>query len=147
MTSSTEVIARRKGSPLSPPFNIHPKDVYLDAYDVVDEHGNLLSDDVIQTIKELQAAPVCNSAPYVSGVGTVGEILNCTMGEWTGQPTSYSYQWKSDGVTDLGTGSNYTVLSADSGHSITCIVTATNEIGSTVSPPSNAVQASAGPSK
>jgi hypothetical protein len=82
--------------------------------------------------------PACTTAPYVSGMGAVGGVLNCTMGNWTGTPTSYAYQWKSDGVTDLGTGPSYTVQPTDSTHSITCVVTATNAAGSTAAPPSNA---------
>jgi hypothetical protein len=85
------------------------------------------------------APPVCSTTPYVSGTGTVGQTLQCTMGNWTGEPTSYSYLWKRDGVTDVGTGNAYTVADIDVGHSLTCIVTATNAKGSTAAPPSNAV--------
>jgi hypothetical protein len=83
---------------------------------------------------------VCNTAPYVGGVGAVGETLTSTMGTWTGTPSSYAYQWISDGTTPLGTDASYVVDAADSGHSLTCVVTATNTFGSVQSPPSNAVQ-------
>jgi hypothetical protein len=91
--------------------------------------------------------PVNKTAPYVSGVGTLGEKLHCTMGTWDGEPTSYAYGWKRASTdpalppTDIGTGPDYTVAAIDSGHSITCIVTAANALGSTISPPSNAVLA------
>jgi hypothetical protein len=83
--------------------------------------------------------PVNVDVPYVEGVGTVGETLSCTMGNWEGEPTSYAYQWMSDGMIELGAGDSYVVMSTDSGTIITCIVTATNAHGSTASPPSNEV--------
>lgn len=65
--------------------------------------------------------------------------LSCTMGEWTGEPTSYSYQWALDG-SDVGTDSAmYAVQDADVGKSATCVVTATNAGGSGTAPASNAV--------
>lgn len=85
------------------------------------------------------APPANVDVPFVSGTGTVGESLNCTMGNWTGEPTSYDYKWKSDGTTDIGSGADYTVQASDAGHSLTCVVTATNALGSTEAPPSNAV--------
>jgi hypothetical protein len=75
--------------------------------------------------------------PYLS---QEGDVLNCTMGTWTGAPTQYAYQWKHDGTTDIGADeASYVVDDADIGHSITCVVTATNSLGSTEAPASNAV--------
>jgi hypothetical protein len=69
----------------------------------------------------------------------VGDTLTSTTGTWSNQPTGYSYQWQSDGA-NVGTNSNsYVVVAGDSGHSIVCVVTATNAIGSTVAPASNTV--------
>ncbi len=45
--------------------------------------------------------------------------------------------------TFSGTGASYVVVAEDAGHSLTCLVTATNALGSTVSPPSNAVSVTA----
>ena len=68
-----------------------------------------------------------------------GNALNCTMGNWTGEPTAYAYQWRIDGAV-VGTDSAvYTVQAADVGKNATCTVTATNALGSTVAPPSNEV--------
>ena len=76
-------------------------------------------------------APVNTVAPEVSGIPYVGELLTTTGGTWTGTPTSFSYQWKR-GVTNIGTNANtYTLVSADAGLNITCVVTATNATGST----------------
>jgi hypothetical protein len=68
-----------------------------------------------------------------------GITASCTMGNWTGEPTSYSYAWHRDGVANGGTDATYTVQPDDSGHSLACVVTATNALGSTVAPMSNAV--------
>lgn len=87
--------------------------------------------------------PVNVDAPYVAGSGTIGGILNCTMGNWQGVPTSYAYAWARDGVATGDTGQTYDVVAGDAGHAITCVVTATNNAGSTDSPPSNAVTISA----
>jgi len=77
--------------------------------------------------------------PGAAGSAVVGDMLTCTMGNWTGVPISYTYQWQKDD-SPIGTNSgSYTVVAADSGASINCIVTATNEEGSTAAPPSNAV--------
>jgi hypothetical protein len=75
--------------------------------------------------------------PYVS---QQGDLLNCTLGNWTGEPTSYAYQWVRDGEINIGSGATpYIVTGADVGHEVTCVVTATNAAGSTAAPPSNAV--------
>ena len=76
------------------------------------------------------AAPRNLDIPLVMGAGTVGASLTCTMGNWTGEPDGYSYQWKSDGSADVGTGGDtYLVAAGDVGHAISCVVTATNSIG------------------
>ena len=76
-------------------------------------------------------APVNTVAPDVTGGNYVGDVLTTTDGTWTGSPTSYSYQWKR-GATNIGTNANtYTLVSADAGLNITCVVTATNAGGST----------------
>ena len=76
-------------------------------------------------------APVNIVAPVVSGSTYVGDVLTTTNGSWSGSPISYSYQWKR-GATNIGTNANtYTLVSADAGLNITCVVTATNAIGST----------------
>ena len=39
----------------------------------------------------------------------VGDTLSCTMGNWTGEPTEYAYQWLSNGTdTRSATGASYT---------------------------------------
>jgi hypothetical protein len=78
------------------------------------------------------AAPVNTVAPVASGTNYyVGDLLTTTDGTWTGSPTSYAYQWKR-GATNVGANANtYTLVSADAGLNMTCVVTATNANGST----------------
>ena len=40
------------------------------------------------------AAPRNVDVPLVTGDGTVGATLNCTMGNWDGEPTGYAYSWQ-----------------------------------------------------
>jgi hypothetical protein len=98
--------------------------------------------------------PVTNTAvPLVSGTGVVGTVLHCTTGEWTGKPTTYAYQWLSDVTVHLAADASkpapppgdYTVVASDVGKNISCVVTATNALGSTPAPLSNAVMGVAAP--
>jgi len=85
------------------------------------------------------AAPVNTVLPEITGSAIVTNVLTTDDGTWTGSPTSYAYQWKR-GATNIGTNANtYTLVNADAGQSITCVVTATNAGGSTPAT-SNAVQ-------
>lgn len=71
-------------------------------------------------------------APAITGNTRDTQVLTVSTGTWTNSPTSYSYQWKRNGTTNIGTNANtYTCVTADIGYSIKCTVTATNGIGST----------------
>jgi hypothetical protein len=75
-------------------------------------------------------APTNTVAPVISGTTVVSQVLTTTNGTWANSPTSFSYQWKR-GATNVGTNATtYTLVSADAGQSITCVVTATNAGGS-----------------
>jgi hypothetical protein len=83
--------------------------------------------------------PVNTVAPVASGTGTVGQTLSCTQGTWLYSPASWAYQWTRDGANISGAiAGGYTLVAADSTHSIACRVTATNLAGST-SATSNAI--------
>lgn len=87
--------------------------------------------------------PFVIDMPYVDGTGTVGATLTCTMGNWTGEPTEYAYQWTSDEANVGSDAASYVIAAGDAGHSMACVVTATNDNGSTAAPPSNAVMVDA----
>ena len=82
---------------------------------------------------ESAAAPVNKDVPHVT---QSADTLNCTMGNWDGEPTTYGYQWKIDGAVVGTDQATHTVTSADAGKTASCIVTATNAQGSTAAPPS-----------
>lgn len=75
-------------------------------------------------------------APHISQDGTT---LHCTMGNWTNVPTGYAYQWTLDGGNVGTDAADYAVQPEDVGKTALCLVTATNEAGSTVGPVSNAL--------
>jgi hypothetical protein len=77
--------------------------------------------------------PVNIDAPNISGSGVVGQELSCSQGTWTGNPTpSFTYQWRKGGVNIAGaTSHTYRILASDVGSIFTCVVTATNTMGST----------------
>lgn len=84
-------------------------------------------------------AAVNTVAPAVTGATSVGSILSCDTGTWTGSGLAYTYQWKANGVNIAGeTASTYQTVTADGGATITCVVTATNS-GGAVAQASNAV--------
>jgi hypothetical protein len=92
---------------------------------------------VLVTSLTASAGPPVNvDVPHVTQAGAT---LNCTMGNWNGEPTEYAYAWQADGVANEATGATYAVKPEDAGHSLACVVTATNAMGSTTAPMSNAV--------
>jgi hypothetical protein len=83
-------------------------------------------------------APSLINIPYCSAVGATASVTN---GNWGGSPSGYTYAWKRDGATAIGSNVNtYTMVGADTGHQIGCVVSATNANGTTVSPISNTVR-------
>lgn len=74
--------------------------------------------------------PANTEAPSISPAGTahVGETLTCLGGEWEGAPVpAYSDRWLSDGAETGVSGDVYKVASSDRGHTLSCVVTATNK--------------------
>ena len=78
------------------------------------------------------SAPVNVAAPVISGSNALGSTLTSTTGTFTGNPSpTYAYQWNRNGSPiPSATGSTYVLVSADSAAAITCVVTATNALGS-----------------
>jgi hypothetical protein len=87
------------------------------------------------------SVPVNTALPVVSGTPTVGSVLSCSNGSWTGEPeltlavgwpltTPFTYQWLRDGAPIAGaTSAAYVVQAADVGHGLVCEVAATNDAG------------------
>ena len=61
----------------------------------------------------------------------IGTVCNVTNGNWSGMPTSYTYQWLHAPLAVIAgaTASNYTLVAGDIGFGIYCIVTAHNAQG------------------
>jgi hypothetical protein len=96
------------------------------------------------------AAPLTNTArPTISGEARVGQELTATEGTWTGNPTSFGFQWQRcniDAITCLdvtgATGRTYGVRIADLGFRLRVQVTARtdNRSGTATSNPTAVVQ-------
>ena len=84
------------------------------------------------------AAPKNTERPTISGTARVGQTLSASTGSWTGNPTSFGFQWQrcdADGSNcgDI-TGANgrtYTLRTADLGFRLRVQLTARNDKGST----------------
>jgi hypothetical protein len=68
-----------------------------------------------------------------------GSNLTCTMGTWDNEPSSYTYVWSREDGSFAGSAATYPIAFADVGVTFSCVVTATNTIGTTQGPPSNSV--------
>jgi Right handed beta helix region len=81
------------------------------------------------------AAPVNTVLPAIAGSATQGQLLSAAQGSWTGEPTSYAYQWQDCGIrgcVNVGgaTSSSYELVANDIGDTVRVIVTASNAGGS-----------------
>jgi hypothetical protein len=90
--------------------------------------------DVLATLGTPSSGPPANTvAPAITTDGTPnpGELVSCSTGTWTNNPTSYSYQWQRSPGTNIAgaTSSTYTIQAADTA-GLRCIVTAVNASGS-----------------
>jgi hypothetical protein len=83
------------------------------------------------------AAPKNTSPPTISGTPKVGQTLTADPGSWSGNPTSFAYQWQRcdadvAACSDVigATGKTYSVTGADLGYRLRVVVTAKNAKGS-----------------
>ncbi len=83
------------------------------------------------------AAPTNTAMPAVSGTTTQGDTLSAANGSWTGNPTSYTYQWRdcsSSGSScasiEGATSPTYRLAAGDVSHTMRVRVTAANAGGS-----------------
>jgi carboxypeptidase family protein len=86
-----------------------------------------------ETLREaFPSTPASSAAPTLAGTAMVGDVLSCSQGTWSHEPTYLIYQWLRAGTVISGqTGATYTLRAADEGHSIICSVTAGNGAGAT----------------
>ena len=81
--------------------------------------------------------PTPKTPPKISGTAQVGLTLTATRGTWTGNPTSFHFQWLRCDTTGAAcaaipgaTGKSYTPTATDVGHTLRVRVTARNSDGS-----------------
>ena len=93
------------------------------------------------------AAPTSTGAPTISGSTTVGATLQTTSGSWSGNPTSFAYQWLTcdpagNACANLTgeTTNKHTLTSNDLGRTLRVKVTATNAVGSTTATSASTAQ-------
>ena len=92
-----------------------------------------------QTATVAQPPPPANTGlPAISGSAVVGQLLSASTGVWSGNPTSYAYEWRRCDTAGAActailaaTGSTYTLTVADLGSTIRVAVTASNPGGNT----------------
>jgi hypothetical protein len=93
--------------------------------------------------RPLPPTPPTNIAPpQVQLLGTleVGQQLVCTTGTWTDNPTTYTRQWMRNATQIAGaTAAGYSLVTADVGALIGCVVTARTAAGGTADASSNQV--------
>jgi hypothetical protein len=115
---------------------------------------NIVADtiDVQNAAAATPTAPVNTVKPTISGAAQQGSTLTASDGTWSGSPTGFARQWQScdssgAACTNIAgaTGTTYTVVAADVGHTLRVVVTATNSVGST-SASSNPTAVVVGPS-
>jgi hypothetical protein len=71
--------------------------------------------------------PVNISPPTITGTPLPGNTLTCNPGTWSGNPTSFDYQWNRDtSQIPTATQPQYQVQIADEGHGLGCDVAASN---------------------
>jgi subtilase family serine protease len=85
----------------------------------------------------IAGTPQSVSPPTVTGVAEQGQTLTEHHGEWTGSPTSFSYQWERCDNTGNGcqtisgaSATTYTLAAADIGSTVRVRETAHNSLGS-----------------
>jgi hypothetical protein len=86
----------------------------------------------------LAAAPQNQTAPSIDGKAMVGQTLTTDKGEWSGNPSDYTYRWQrcdndgqSCGDIDNATAKTYKLTDADVGNTVRAQVTAKNSDGNT----------------
>jgi hypothetical protein len=75
--------------------------------------------------------------PKITGLGDIGSTVTMSQGTWSGDPTSYDYQWQRCATSgpcvaiDGATGPTYLTTLDDAGDRLRVLLTVTNAVGST----------------
>ncbi len=138
-STPTEVVVHHSGNYPTQPVNgfVYAKHGPLDKH-VYIFNGTITLSDAITARDNLtpELVPMLVTRPNVTFSGnltdlTVGSTLTATAGTYTESPTSYSRQWRRDGVAiDGATSLTYDLTADDQGHGISFYETATNIAGS-----------------
>ena len=79
------------------------------------------------------ASPANSVLPVVNGSVVEGQTLTTSTGTWSGDPTSYAYQWEDcntagEACSNItgATSASYKLAAGDVGHTLRVVVTATN---------------------
>jgi hypothetical protein len=90
----------------------------------------------VQSAANPPVRPTSTAAPHISGTAQVGKTMSGSAGTWANGPRSYSYAWlrcdRACAPIGGARSANYTVTTADVGHTLRFQVTAANRAGSTV---------------
>ena len=85
--------------------------------------------------------PPNTQPPAITGQAVVGQTLTASQGTWTGTGLTFAYQWRRCDTAGAqcadisgATATTYTLVAADSGHTIRVEVTAKNATGQTTVP-------------
>jgi hypothetical protein len=85
------------------------------------------------TAKVATAPPVNSVKPTATGTAQRASTLTATLGTWTGNDNTYTYQWQRDAVDIANaTDPKYTLTSDDVNHTVRVLVIATNPDGTVV---------------
>lgn len=78
-----------------------------------------------------QAVPVNTALPTIDDTTPQeSQTITVSPGVWTNSPTFYTYQWERAGsAISSATGRSYTCAAADVGQTLSCVVSAFNEVG------------------
>jgi hypothetical protein len=87
---------------------------------------------VLTPVSAAASGPRNLEQPYLETAGRaeVGETLSCYPGAWEGSGVTYTYEWQRDEAA-LASGPTHQITAADEGHWLSCVVSATDNEGTT----------------
>ncbi len=137
---STGTVCAPIGGATSSSYTLQPSDVgeYVSATVTASNSGGQASATSAIVGAVLPTAPADNTAPGISGTAQQGDTLTASHGDWSNNPTGYSYAWQdcdntgNNCATIAGaTSSSYTLQASDVGFYVSATVTASNAGGQT----------------